>query len=161
MQTRVEAVEVDDYDKLTAGAGLVVACDGLRSKVRDKHVDAFKPTLDVRRNRYIWLGTKKKFDAFTFYFEENAHGMFQVHAYRFDADTSTFIVDQLLQLLSQLGLMPLSSQHQQTHHRLAGFTFGFLCCQALPGLAVHRTGKRCITQHPAGEGAGFALQGTH
>jgi anthraniloyl-CoA monooxygenase len=86
-------VEVDDYEKVTAGADLVVACDGLRSKVRDKHVDAFKPTLDVRKNRYIWLGTKKKFDAFTFYFEENAHGMFQVHAYRFDADTSTFIVE--------------------------------------------------------------------
>jgi len=86
-------VEVDDYDKHTAGADLVVACDGLRSKVRDKHVDAFKPTLDVRKNRYIWLGTKKRFDAFTFYFEENAHGMFQVHAYRFDADTSTFIVE--------------------------------------------------------------------
>jgi anthraniloyl-CoA monooxygenase len=86
-------VEVDDYEKVTAGADLVVACDGLRSKVRDRHVDAFKPTLDVRKARYIWLGTKKRFDAFTFYFEENAHGMFQVHAYRFDADTSTFIVE--------------------------------------------------------------------
>ncbi len=86
-------VEVDDYEKVTAGADLVVACDGLRSKVRDRHPDAFKPSLDVRKARYIWLGTKKKFDAFTFYFEENAHGMFQVHAYRFDADTSTFIVE--------------------------------------------------------------------
>ena len=86
-------VDVDDYEKVTAGADLVVACDGLRSKIRDRHQDAFKPTLDVRTARYIWLGTKKTFDAFTFYFEENAHGMFQVHAYRFDADTSTFIVE--------------------------------------------------------------------
>ena len=86
-------VDVDDYEKVTAGADLVVACDGLRSKIRDRHQDAFKPSLDVRKARYIWLGTKKKFDAFTFYFEENAHGMFQVHAYRFDADTSTFIVE--------------------------------------------------------------------
>ena len=86
-------VEVDDYDTHTAGADLVIACDGLRSKVRDRHPDTFKTSLDVRKARYIWLGTKKKFDAFTFYFEENAHGMFQVHAYRFDADTSTFIVE--------------------------------------------------------------------
>lgn len=86
-------VEVDDYEKYAAGADLVVACDGVKSKIRDRHADAFKPSLDVRSARYIWLGTKKKFDAFTFYFAENEHGMFQVHAYRFDADTSTFIVE--------------------------------------------------------------------
>jgi anthraniloyl-CoA monooxygenase len=85
--------EVDDYETITAGADLVVACDGVKSKIRDRHAEAFKPSLDMRTARYIWLGTKKKFDAFTFYFEENAHGMFQVHAYRFDADTSTFIVE--------------------------------------------------------------------
>ena len=66
-----------------------------RREEQDPRPDAdhFKPSLDLRNARYIWLGTKKKFDAFTFYFEENAHGMFQVHAYRFDADTSTFIVE--------------------------------------------------------------------
>ena len=87
--------EVDDaaYDNLTRDADLVVACDGVKSRIRDRYADAFKPSLDVRSARYIWLGTKKKFDAFTFYFEENAHGMFQVHAYRFDEDTSTFIVE--------------------------------------------------------------------
>ncbi|HEY8074241.1 MAG TPA: FAD-dependent monooxygenase, partial [Labilithrix sp.] len=85
--------EVEDYTKLAAGADLVIACDGVKSKIREKLAHAFKPSLDLRRSRYIWLGTKKRFDAFTFYFEENAHGMFQVHAYRFDADTSTFIVE--------------------------------------------------------------------
>jgi anthraniloyl-CoA monooxygenase len=86
-------VEVDDYEKYAAGADLVVACDGVKSKIRDRHADTFKPSLDVRSARYIWLGTQKKFDAFTFYFEQNVDGMFQVHAYRFDADTSTFIVE--------------------------------------------------------------------
>jgi anthraniloyl-CoA monooxygenase len=86
-------VDVDDYEKHTAGADLVVACDGVRSKIRDRHASSFAPSLDLRSARYIWLGTKKTFDAFTFYVEENAHGMFQVHAYRFDADTSTFIVE--------------------------------------------------------------------
>jgi anthraniloyl-CoA monooxygenase len=85
--------EVDDFEELARGADLVVACDGVKSKVRERLADAFRPSLDVRSARYIWLGTKKKFDAFTFYFEENAHGMFQVHAYRFDEDTSTFIVE--------------------------------------------------------------------
>jgi len=89
----VYSTEVDDHTKWTRGADLVVACDGVKSRIRDLYADTFKPSLDVRHARYIWLGTKKKFDAFTFYFEENEHGMFQVHAYRFDADTSTFIVE--------------------------------------------------------------------
>ena len=88
--------EVDDHEEVVkrlGGADLVVACDGVKSKIRDRYADAFKPSIDLRHARYIWLGTKKKFDAFTFYFEENEHGMFQVHAYRFDADTSTFIAE--------------------------------------------------------------------
>ncbi|HSO36474.1 MAG TPA: bifunctional salicylyl-CoA 5-hydroxylase/oxidoreductase [Labilithrix sp.] len=87
------STEVDDYETFAQGADLVVACDGVKSRIRERHAAAFQPSLDLRSARYIWLGTKKKFDAFTFYFEENAHGMFQVHAYRFDADTSTFIVE--------------------------------------------------------------------
>jgi anthraniloyl-CoA monooxygenase len=85
--------EVEDYKSLTAGADLVIACDGVKSKIRDRYAEQLGPSIELRHARYIWLGTKKKFDAFTFYFEENAHGMFQVHAYRFDEDTSTFIVE--------------------------------------------------------------------
>ncbi|AKU96138.1 Anthraniloyl-CoA monooxygenase [Labilithrix luteola] len=88
-----DLVSEADYAKYTADADLVVACDGVKSRVRDLYADTFRPSLDVRKAHYIWLGTKKTFDAFTFYFEENEHGMFQVHAYRFDRDTSTFIVE--------------------------------------------------------------------
>ncbi len=74
-------------------ADLIVACDGINSKVRTQHADHFQPDIDVRRCRYIWLGTRKIFDAFTFIFEETEWGWFQVHAYRFDDDLSTFIVE--------------------------------------------------------------------
>jgi anthraniloyl-CoA monooxygenase len=89
----VFGTEVDDYEAFAEGADLVIACDGVKSKIRQKHEDTFKPSLDVRKCRYMWLGTKKRFDAFTFLLEENEHGMFQVHAYRFDRDTSTFIAE--------------------------------------------------------------------
>jgi anthraniloyl-CoA monooxygenase len=88
--------EVDDLDEAIArlgGADLVIAGDGVKSKIRDRFAEHFRPSVELRKARYIWLGTKKKFDAFTFYFEENADGMFQVHAYRFDEDTSTFIAE--------------------------------------------------------------------
>jgi anthraniloyl-CoA monooxygenase len=88
--------EVDDYEELASrmgGADLVVACDGVKSKTRERLARELKPSIELRTARYMWLGTRKKFDAFTFYFEENEHGLFQAHAYRFDADTSTFIAE--------------------------------------------------------------------
>ena len=62
--------------------------------MRAAHADVFKPDIDVRACKYIWLGTHQKFDdAFTFIFEETEHGWIWAHAYQFDADTATFIVE--------------------------------------------------------------------
>ncbi|HET7866000.1 MAG TPA: bifunctional salicylyl-CoA 5-hydroxylase/oxidoreductase, partial [Burkholderiaceae bacterium] len=74
-------------------ADLIVASDGINSRIREKHAAVFKPSLVTRPNRYIWLGTQQRFDAFTFIFEKTPHGWFQAHVYKFDAETSTFIVE--------------------------------------------------------------------
>ena len=76
-----------DYD-------LVVAADGLNSKTRREYAADFKPEIDVRKCKFVWLGTHQKFDdAFTFVFEETEHGWVWAHAYQFDDDTATFIVE--------------------------------------------------------------------
>jgi anthraniloyl-CoA monooxygenase len=81
-------------DSAYADYDLIVAADGVNSKVRAAHADLFKPDIDTRACKYIWLGTHQKFDdAFTFIFEETEHGWIWVHAYQFDADTATFIVE--------------------------------------------------------------------
>ncbi|HZQ60212.1 MAG TPA: bifunctional salicylyl-CoA 5-hydroxylase/oxidoreductase [Casimicrobiaceae bacterium] len=72
---------------------LVVASDGINSMLRTKYAGAFEPEIERRRCRYIWLGTHRRFEAFTFAFEDTPWGWFQAHAYRFDRDTSTFIVE--------------------------------------------------------------------
>src|SRR6516162_2259081 len=73
---------------------LVVAADGANSKIRSAMAHVFKPGIDVRACKYIWLGTHQQFhDAFTFLFEETEHGWIWAHAYQFDADTATFIVE--------------------------------------------------------------------
>jgi len=74
-------------------ADLVLVGDGVNSRVRTLYEKAFKPELDWRKCKFCWLGTDKVFDAFTFYFKENHHGQFQVHAYPFSATQSTFIVE--------------------------------------------------------------------
>ena len=74
-------------------ADLIVASDGINSRVRSKHAAVFQPDIVTRPNRYIWLGTKKQYDAFTFLFEKTEHGWFQAHVYKFDEETATFIVE--------------------------------------------------------------------
>ena len=74
-------------------ADLIIASDGLNSRIRTQHADTYKPDIDLRDCRFVWLGTNKLFDAFTFAFEETEWGWFQAHAYRFDDETSTFIVE--------------------------------------------------------------------
>jgi anthraniloyl-CoA monooxygenase len=75
-----------DYD-------LVIAADGLNSRFRQRYAEHFGVDIDVRRNKFIWLGTHKTFDAFTFAFEQTEAGWIWAHAYRFADDLSTFIVE--------------------------------------------------------------------
>ena len=74
-------------------ADLIIAADGVNSVIRARYPEVFQPDMLVRPNRYIWLGTDKAFDAFTFDFRRTEHGWFQAHIYRFDENTSTFIVE--------------------------------------------------------------------
>ncbi len=76
-----------------ADADLIVAADGINSRIRAAYAEQFQPEIDWRRNKFVWLGTTKLFEAFTFIFVQTEWGWFQVHAYRFNADTSTFIVE--------------------------------------------------------------------
>jgi anthraniloyl-CoA monooxygenase len=74
-------------------ADLVVAADGVNSRSRAELADRVRPTVEKGRAKYVWFGTTRPFDAFTFIVRENEHGLFQVHAYRYDDEHSTFIVE--------------------------------------------------------------------
>ncbi len=100
LQERCEQLGVElvfnqevDSDLEFLDADLIVASDGVNSKMRNRYQAVFKPDLVVRPNRFIWLGTDKRYDAFTFDFRRTEHGWFQAHIYKFDEDTSTFIVE--------------------------------------------------------------------
>jgi anthraniloyl-CoA monooxygenase len=72
---------------------LIVGADGVASGVRSEFQDAFKPDLSTRSNKYIWFGTRHLFHGLTLIFRENGAGVFAAHAYKFDKNTSTFIVE--------------------------------------------------------------------
>ncbi len=86
--------EVASPAELAAGHDLLVAADGLNSRTRRDFADAFRPVETMARNRFTWLGTRARFEeAFTFIFERTPHGWVWAHAYQFDPETATFIVE--------------------------------------------------------------------
>ena len=85
--------EPGDIERLAAESDLLIAADGLNSKTRKRYAEVFRPDIDVRNNKFIWLGTHKVFEAFTFIFERVEAGWIWAHAYQFDRETSTFIVE--------------------------------------------------------------------
>ncbi|HEX3913148.1 MAG TPA: bifunctional salicylyl-CoA 5-hydroxylase/oxidoreductase [Steroidobacteraceae bacterium] len=84
--------ELDNSAQFDA-ADLLVIAEGANSAARAQLAAQFDPTIEVRKCRYIWLGTTQKFSAFTFAFEKTAFGWFQIHAYQFSKDLSTVIVE--------------------------------------------------------------------
>ncbi len=95
--------QFSDYD-------LVIASDGINSRFREAYKAHLDVDIDMRPNKFIWLGTHKLFDAFTFIFKETPAGWIWVHAYRFDQDTSTFIVECQQSTWQALGLGEMSQQ---------------------------------------------------
>lgn len=103
-------VEDDQAIARKYNADLVLASDGLNSLVRKRYADTFRPDIDTRNCRFVWLGTKKVFDAFNFIFVPTEHGWFQAHAYRFEDGTSTFIVETPEETWKAAGIDQMSQE---------------------------------------------------
>jgi anthraniloyl-CoA monooxygenase len=85
--------EIEPDSRILEDFDLVIACDGINSKFRGAHADDFKAEIETRRNHFIWYGTHQRFTAFNFIFKKTQHGWIWAHAYQFDKDTATFIVE--------------------------------------------------------------------
>ncbi len=103
-------VECDQQLAASYQADLVIASDGLNSRIRKRYEATYQPQIEARHCRFVWLGTRKKFDAFTFAFKETVHGWFQAHIYQYDGDTSTFIVETPEEVWRASGLDAMSQE---------------------------------------------------
>jgi anthraniloyl-CoA monooxygenase len=97
------------------GAALVIAADGINSRLRERFAATYRPDIDVRDCRFVWLGTPRTFDAFTFAFRETDAGWFQAHAYQFDEGTSTFIVETPQAVWARAGLAEMSDVESRAY----------------------------------------------
>ncbi|HEV7147721.1 MAG TPA: bifunctional salicylyl-CoA 5-hydroxylase/oxidoreductase [Pedococcus sp.] len=82
-----------DVEELRSTHDLVLAADGVNSQVRERYAEVFRPSLDRRHNKFMWLGTDLVFEAFQFYVKATQWGTMQIHGYPYSDSGSTFIVE--------------------------------------------------------------------
>jgi anthraniloyl-CoA monooxygenase len=103
-------VEVEPDEALLASYDLVIAADGINSKLRERFAEHFDCDVEIRPNKFVWLGTHQRFDAFNFIFAKTEHGWIWAHAYQFDADTATFIVECSPETFERFGFADMSQE---------------------------------------------------
>jgi anthraniloyl-CoA monooxygenase len=102
--------EIDPDSAVLENFDLIIASDGINSKFRSAFADDFKAEIETRRNHFIWYGTHQRFTAFNFIFKKTEHGWIWAHAYQFDKDTATFIVECGPQTFENFGFGRMSQE---------------------------------------------------
>src|SRR5262249_16314892 len=95
---------ISPLDPEILDADLVVAADGINSRLRDAFAATFKPSVDLRPNFFSWMGSTRPFDAFTFFFRETEHGIFIAHCYQYEPQRSTWIIETDPKTFARAGL---------------------------------------------------------
>ena len=115
--------DVEDEARF-ADADLVVLADGINSRFRDKYIEHFQPEIDLRSNKFAWMGSTRPLDAFTFIFQETEWGPFIAHAYQYEVGHSTWIFETDPETFKRAGLEGLDER--QSADRMAGIFDWFL-----------------------------------
>jgi anthraniloyl-CoA monooxygenase len=101
--------EVEDLAEF-ADSDLIVVADGINSRIREKHKDHFQPSVDLRPNKFTWLGSTRPLDAFKYFFRETREGLIVAHCYQYEADRSTWVIETDEQTWKNFGFDRTSEQ---------------------------------------------------
>jgi len=101
--------EVEDLDEF-ADSDLIVVADGINSKIRAKHENHFQPSVDLRPNKFTWLGSTRPLDAFKYFFRETPEGIILAHCYQYEADRSTWVIETDERTWRNFGFDTMSEQ---------------------------------------------------
>lgn len=100
---------IDDLSRFV-DCDVIVGADGLNSRVRELHRDAFRPVLEHKSNKFAWLGSTRPLDAFTFFFKETPHGLICAHTYQYEPGWSTWVMEMNPEVWSALGFDRLEEE---------------------------------------------------
>lgn len=96
--------DIADVETLKRDYDLVVAADGVNSRLRENWRERFQPETDLRPNKFAWMGSTRPFDAFTFFFKQTEHGVFIAHCYQYEAGRSTWVLETDPETFEKAGL---------------------------------------------------------
>ena len=99
-----------DLDAVSPNADLVVGADGINSRVRQTFAEQFKPSVDLRPNKFSWMGSTRPLDAFTFFFRETEDGIFIAHCYQYEPGRSTWVMETDPETFERAGLDRLDEE---------------------------------------------------
>ena len=83
---------VDDLSQF-ADSDIIVACDGIGSAIRTQFASEFGTKIELKKNRFVWLGSTKPLDAFTYFFRTTPFGTIVAHTYQYEEGMSTWIFE--------------------------------------------------------------------
>jgi len=101
--------EVDDLPEF-ADSDLIVVADGINSRIREKHKEHFQPSVDLRSNKFTWLGSTRPLDAFKYFFRETPQGIVLAHCYQYEPQRSTWVIEMGEETWRNFGFDKLSEQ---------------------------------------------------
>ena len=102
--------EVEPDLSSLAGADLIIAADGVNSRIRDAHRAHFGTEIELRPNKFTWMGSTRPFDAFTFFFKQTQHGIIIAHCYQYEPGRSTWIFEVQADTFERAGFDKLDEE---------------------------------------------------
>ncbi|PCJ49162.1 MAG: oxidoreductase [Gammaproteobacteria bacterium] len=91
--TYEERIIASEIETRFADSDMILACDGIGSTIREHYKDYFKPSIDVKSNRFCWMGSNRIVEGFTYFFQDTEHGPICAHTYQYEKDTSTWVFE--------------------------------------------------------------------
>jgi len=103
-------VDIDNLDTQFAASDMIIAADGIGSRIREKYADEFERTVENRRNHFTWMGSTKPLDAFTFFLKETPEGHFCAHTYQYEEGRSTWVIECAPETFEACGFAGMSEE---------------------------------------------------
>lgn len=86
-------IDPDALHARFADSDVIVASDGINSRIREANHDGFLPRTELKQNRFCWMGSTRPMDAFNYFFRETEHGIICAHCYQYQPDRSTWVFE--------------------------------------------------------------------
>ncbi len=87
---------------------VIVGADGINSRIRETYKEYFKPSQELKANKFTWLGSTRPLDGFTFFFKQTEHGLICAHTYQYEPDRSTWVIETSPETWAAFGFDQLS-----------------------------------------------------